>query len=299
MAYTSKFRGGVQHKSHDKHTTHDKNKRISKTHARHTTHAKNKRISDHVLNILEYFSAESARMSLNACYKGVTQISHLEGSQHHFVVNFDPLRKTRAGGHQNCNIKNPFHIEDSYTMKCQSIPSEERLPGFTDTFCFLYSMYNQARHKYNDENSAGVVELNDERCLARLFTVADEPALYEAYKHKLAKVKLDEIQKKQLSRLLSNRDLMVRLFKRMAADNNFWDCLSEVWSREIWEAWGVFNLQGKRKNLIYAANQFQSYTFNQKNVPNIVFINLLKGRACDFGVQRKYNSQGFLIEPVT
>lgn len=198
------------------------------------------------LKIISYFSDSDSRQVFDAYYGGTTIVQESDyGPEQHFI--WTPLT-----GRSVCRTQNITHAKDSYKMECQT--ATRNLPGFYDSFCMLYSIYNQARHYYT------LPEL-----LPELFTTHDEPFLFNHFYQAIANVpNLNIYQQKELLRLLANRNLLVKLFRQMSRDAGFWNCFKAI-LKFGWPGWTMAKL---KIDFPEAINEFEHYTFEQHGVIN-------------------------------
>ncbi len=194
------------------------------------------------LKIISYFSDSDSRQVFDAYYGGTTIVQESDhGPEQHFI--WTPLT-----GKGVCRSQNIKHAKDSYKMECQT--ATRNLPGFYDSFCMLYSIYNQARHFYT---------------LPELYTTHNEPFLFNHYYQAIANVpNLNIYQQKELLRLLANRNLLVHLFTQMAHDAEFWNCFKAI-LKFGWPGWTMAKL---KIDFPEAIHEFKHYTFDQQGVIN-------------------------------
>jgi len=234
-----------------------------------------------VLQIIGYFATSELRKALDTYFQSRTVIGKSRfGNEDHFYNDRTPATFTgrRTRGTDN------GQVEDSYSQQCQVV--ESTLPDFYDSFCMLYSMYNQARRTYFDATPD--LMFNAPRCLPPLFTVPDEEWLFRIYKpHLESVVSLDARQKKELCRLLSNRDLLVRLFRIMDQDPRFWELMIPIWENQGWTE------RDLRPHFEAAISEFAQYTFEQTGVPRMTFIDLLADKRCTVTAEEKAASGPF------
>ena len=228
-----------------------------------------------VLQIIGYFATPELREALDTYFQSRTVIGKSQfGDEDHFYN--DRTSATFTGRRTRGTDKG--QVEDSYSQQCQVV--ESTLPDFYDSFCMLYSMYNQARRTYFDATPD--LMFNAPRCLPPLFTVQDEEWLFRIYKPYLKNaVHLNDRQKKELCRLLSNRDLLVRLFRIIDRDPRFWELMIPIWGNQGWTE------RDLRPHFKAAISEFAQYTFEQTNVPRMTFIDLLADKRCTVTAEEK------------
>ena len=202
------------------------------------------------LGIFEYFSAKEVRAPFDKYYGGTTEIRDWLSGQHHFVVH------SGTGGR---STRKTTTIHDSINSGVQTkrssllIRDDKKLVRFLDTQCMLYSIYTQARSHYGLPRE--------------LFTVKNESALYALNKKLLDKATdpqkrpLSTEQKKELARLLANRQLLVALFRKMEKDETFYKVIYPVWKESHW------TIPRLKEHFPRAVSAFSTYTFGQ-HVPS-------------------------------
>lgn len=201
------------------------------------------------LGIFEYFSAKEVRAPFDEYYGGTTEIKDWMG-QHHFV-----LHRGRGGR----STRKTTTTYDSMKSGIQTVRSSllirdgKKLVPFLDTQCMLYSIYTQARSHYDLPRD--------------LFSVKNESTLYALNKKLLDKATdsqkrpLTTEQKKELARLLANRQLLVSLFRKMEKDEKFYKVIYPVWKESHW------TIPRLKEHFPRAISAFSAYTFGQ-NVPS-------------------------------
>lgn len=233
------------------------------------------------LKIVEYFATRELRKALDQYFSGRTVIaSSTYAPEDHFYTDRTPDdfegRRTRT--------VDEGHVDDSYDQGCQTVSTT--LLDFYDSFCMLYSMYNQARRTYFDEVTYNLL-FQAPRCLPPLFTVRDEEWLFRTYAPVLQGVLLTDRRKKELCRLLSNRDLLVKLFRIMKQDPEVWKKMSPIWNNESIPKERRWTEPVLRRDFNDAIEEFAAYTFEQNGVPHMTFIDLLATKPCNVAAREQ------------
>jgi hypothetical protein len=227
------------------------------------------------LKIVGYFATVELREALDQYFSGRTVITgSTYASEDHFWTDRTPDdftgRRTRT--------VDEGRVDDSYHQGCQTVSTT--LTDFYDSFCMLYSMYNQARGTYFDEVTHNLA-FQAPACLPPLFTVRDEEWLFRTYAPVLQGVPLEDHQKKELCRLLSNRDLLVKLFRIMQQDPQVWQKMKPIWNNKSIPKERRWTEPVLRDDFNSAIAEFAAYTFEQDGVPHMTFIDLLATKPCN------------------
>ncbi len=238
-------------------------------------------VSETNLKIVGYFATRELREALDQYFSGRTIITgSTYAREDHFWTDRTPDdfmgRRTRT--------IDEGRVDDSYNQGCQTVSTT--LPDFYDSFCMLYSMYNQARRTYFDEVTHNL-PFQAPTCLPPLFTVRDEEWLLRTYAPVLQGVPLMDQQKKELCRLLSNRDLLVKLFRIMNQDPQVWMKMSPIWNNESIPKEQRWPEPLLRRDFNDAIAEFAAYTFEQNGVPHMTFINLLATKPCNVAAREQ------------